>query len=500
MPSDYLHSLYTGFIPRRERSVDSKTLWAAICSITLVQWGHFWCGWLAWICDSFDFFSVSLSVTNLEKQFNKPPGTITTAITLTLLFRSLGAFIFGVLSDRYGRKWPLVANLLIAAAFELGSGFVQTFPQFLAVRSLFGVAMGGIWGLASSTALENLPVEARGLASGFLQEGYAVGYLIAAVVNLTLVPETSSGWRGLFWLGAGLSVLAAAVRAVLPESELFLRAKAVERAQGRTTVNKTRVFMHETWEMLKRHWILCCYAVLLMTGFNFLSHGSQDLYPTYLTTTKGFSQHDATVATIIGNCGAIAGGTVAGWLSQYAGRRLTIIMFVVIVGAFIPLWILPSTFGALAAGAFCIQFGVQGAWGVIPIQLNEMSPPAFRATFPGVAYQIGNMVSSASAQIEATGAAHLKKVTTIVNGEPKLVANYATVQGILVGVVAAFVVLCTIVGPENHGSRFEKYKAAFEEGAGRDEEMPDVEEVQDSADASSRAASIREVREKDLDV
>lgn len=143
---------------------------------------------------------------------------------------------------------------------------------------------------------------------------------------------------------------------------------------------------------------------------------------------------------------------------------------------------------------------MQGAWGVIPIQLNEMSPPAFRATFPGVAYQIGNMVSSASAQIEATGAAHLKKVTTIVNGEPKLVANYATVQGILVGVVAAFVVLCTIVGPENHGSRFEKYKAAFEEGAGRDEEMPDVEEVQDSADASSRAASIREVREKDLDV
>lgn len=143
---------------------------------------------------------------------------------------------------------------------------MQTFPQFLAVRSLFGVAMGGIWGLASSTALENLPVEARGLASGFLQEGYAVGYLIAAVVNLTLVPETSSGWRGLFWLGAGLSVLAAAVRAVLPESELFLRAKAVERAQGHTTVNKTRVFMHETWEMLKRHWILCCYAVLLMTG------------------------------------------------------------------------------------------------------------------------------------------------------------------------------------------------------------------------------------------
>lgn len=214
--------------------------------------------------------------------------------------------IFGIASDRFGRKWPLVVNLLFAAAFELGSGFVQDFASFLVVRSFFGVAMGGIWGLAASTALENLPVEVRGLASGFLQEGYAVGYLLAAVVNLTLVPETPTGWRGLFWLGSGLSFLAAVVRAVLPESQVFLRAKAAERASGRTTKHKTKVFLHETKVMLRRHWILCCYAVVLMTAFNFLSHGSQDLYPTYLQTTKGFSPHDSTVATIIGNCGAIA--------------------------------------------------------------------------------------------------------------------------------------------------------------------------------------------------
>ena len=278
-------------------------------------------------------------------------------------------------------------NLLFAAAFELGSGFVQDFASFLVVRSFFGVAMGGIWGLAASTALENLPVEVRGLASGFLQEGYAVGYLIAAVVNLTLVPETSTGWRGLFWLGSGLSFFAACLRAILPESQVFLRAKAAERASGKTTKHKTKIFLHETKNMLKRHWILCCYAVVLMTGFNFLSHGSQDLYPTYLQTTKGFSAHDSTVATIIGNCGAIAyvayltvasgglltllhsGGTIAGWLSQYIGRRLTIILFVLVVGAFIPLWILPSTFSALSAGAFCVQFGVQGAWGVVSIEI-----------------------------------------------------------------------------------------------------------------------------------
>ncbi|KAJ2975624.1 hypothetical protein NUW54_g11701 [Trametes sanguinea] len=178
--------------------------------------------------------------------------------------------------------------------------------------------------------------------------------------------------------------------------------QAATQAPGGSTKKKTQIFIHETWEMLKRHWLLCIYAILLMTGFNFLSHGSQDLYPTYLTNAKLFSDHNATVATIIGNCGAIAGGAIAGWLSQYIGRRLTIIIFVLLIGAFIPLWILPTSFGALAAGAFCIQFGVQGAWGVIPIQLAEISPPAFRATFPGVAYQLGNMVSSASAQIEAS--------------------------------------------------------------------------------------------------
>ncbi|KAH9948852.1 carboxylic acid transporter [Amylocystis lapponica] len=490
--SSFFHNLFVGLIPKRQKSVDGHTVIAALRSLTWVQWGHFWCGWLAWICDSLDFFSVSLSVNYLEDTFQKSAHTITTAITLTLLFRSLGAVIFGILSDRFGRKWPLVINLLIAAAFELGSGFAQNYRQFLIIRSFFGVAMGGIWGLAVSTALENLPVELRGLASGFLQEGYAVGYLLAAVINLTLVPETPTGWRGLFWTGAGISVFAACVRALLPESGVFLRAKALEAAQGRTTAHKTRIFVRETKEMLKRHWILCCYAIVLMSGFNFLSHGSQDLYPTYLTTSKNFSEHDATVATIIGNCGAVVGGTIAGYVSQYIGRRLTIIIFVVLIGAFIPLWILPSSFGALSAGAFFLQVGVQGAWGVIPIQLTEMSPPAFRATFPGVAYQIGNMVSSASAQIETTGGKNFQ-TTIIKNGVPTVVPNYATVQGILVGVVAACVVFLALIGPENHGSHFENYKAAFEEGAGRDE--LEVSEVDDDVLPSS-PTSVREVSEK----
>ncbi|KAI0260681.1 carboxylic acid transporter [Gloeopeniophorella convolvens] len=477
-------------VPRRQvRDASYRPLLEALLSISWVQWAQFWSGWLAWTCDAVDFFSVSLSVTRLQDQFHKDKtSSITTAITLTLLFRSVGAVVFGIISDRYGRKWPLVINLLLCAALELGSGFVQTFKQFLAVRSLFGVAMGGVWGLASATALENLPVEVRGLASGVLQQGYAVGYLFAAVMNLRLVPETSTTWRTLFWAAAGMSAFAAVIRAMVPESEIFLRAKAQERAHGTTTKNKTKVFMHQTSAMLKKHWVLCIYAVLLMTGFNFLSHGSQDLYPTYLTKTKGFDNYHSTVATIIGNCGAIAGGAIAGAVSQYIGRRLTIILFVLLIGAFIPLWILPSTFGALSAGAFWVQFGVQGAWGVIPIQLAEMSPPGFRATFPGVAYQLGNMVSSASSQIEATGGDNIRTTITGPDGKPQDVPDYATVQGILIGVVAAFVIIITIIGPENHGLQFEKHKAAFEEGNEEGGSVPtptDEEKVLGSSETRS---------------
>ncbi|PPR05985.1 hypothetical protein CVT24_004622 [Panaeolus cyanescens] len=463
-------------VPKREQRQNARPLLTVVMSLTWVQWAHLFSGWLAWMTDSMDFFSVSLSVTRLQTQFGKSTHDITTAITLTLLFRSVGALLFGVLSDRFGRKWPLVWNLVLVAILELGAGFVQTFRQFLALRSLFGIGMGGIWGLAASTALENLPVEVRGIASGILQEGYAVGYLLAAVVNLFLVPEVPSTWRSLFFTCAGLSLFAAAVRAVLPESEVFLRAKQLEEEQGtrKSTKEKTRIFLHESKQMLKKHYLLCIYAVLLMTGFNFLSHGSQDLYPTYLQQSKGFTSHDATVATIIGNCGALAGGIFAGWLSQYIGRRLTIIIHVLLIGAFIPLWILPSSFSALAAGAFCIQWGVQGAWGVIPIQLAEMSPPAFRATFPGVAYQLGNMVSSASAQIEATGGDNLR-TTLVQNGKVTDVPDYATVQGILIGVVAAFVVFITIIGPEKHGSHFEKHKTAFLEGAAQDDAVMDEE-------------------------
>ncbi|KAF8466529.1 carboxylic acid transporter [Russula ochroleuca] len=464
-------------VPRRQAcDANRRPLSEVLRSLTGTQWAQFLTGWLAWTCDAIDFFNVALSVTRLQQQFHKAEAaSITTAITLTLLVRSIGAILFGVLSDRFGRKWPLVANLLLCSAVQLGTSFVQTFHQFLAVRTLFGIAMGGVWGLASSTALENLPVEARGLGSGVLQQGYAIGYLISAVLSLYVVPHTRHTWRALFWTTSGISAFAATIRAFIPESEVFLRAKEQEHRLGGTTGKKTKVFIHQVRTMLKTHWGLCVYAVLLMAGFNFLSHGSQDLYPTYLKTSKGFDNYHSIVATIIGNCGAITGGAIAGSISQYIGRRLTIILFVLLSGVFIPLWILPSSFGLLAAGAFCVQFGVQGAWGVIPIQLAEMSPPGFRATFPGVAYQLGNMISAASAQIEAIGGDNMK-TTIIQDGKLKVVPDYAKVQGILLGTIAAFVIFITTIGPENHGSNFEQQKTAFEEGDRRQSHSTEDEE------------------------
>ncbi|KAH9016908.1 MFS general substrate transporter [Lactarius pseudohatsudake] len=469
MAPNFLRNL----VPRRQtHDYPRKPLSQVLGELTLLQWLQFSSGWLAWTCDAIDFFNVALSVTALGTQFEKDNSAITTAITLTLLVRSIGAVVFGVLSDRFGRKWPLVANLLLCSSVQLGTSFVQTFQQFLAVRSLFGIAMGGVWGLASSTALENLP-------------GYACGYLISAVLNLFLVPRVHNNWRVLFWTTSGISAFAALIRALVPESEVFLRAKALERSSGANTGKKTKVFIRQVGEMLKQHWALCVYAVLLMAGFNFLSHGSQDLYPTYLKTSKGFDTRHAIIATIIGNCGAITGGAIAGSVSQYIGRRLTIIIFVLFSGVFIPLWILPSSFSALSAGAFWVQFGVQGAWGVIPIQLAEMSPPGFRATFPGVAYQLGNMISSASAQIEAVGGSHMK-TTVVREGRVEEVPDYATVQGILLGAIATFVIIITIIGPENHGSNFEQQKPAFEGGA------PEVEDVEKRPGSDTRSEYISE--------
>lgn len=450
----------------------------------------FMSGYLAWTMDAWDFFSVSLNVSRLAVAFDRNATSITTSITLTLLFRSLGAVVLGVLSDRYGRKWPLVGNLVLIAVLSLGTAFTTSFGAFLAVRCLFGIGMGGIWGMSAATALENAPAASRGLLSGILQQGYAFGYLIAAAVNVSPWMARTNDWRILFWLGAGLSVFAALVRAVLPESEIFLRAKAERKANpvDNNGESAAKRFFIEMKNMLKTNWAISIYGILVMTGFNFLSHSSQDLYPTIISKVKlarlptALATERATQATITGNCGAIAGGLVAGYLSQYLGRRLTMCLFVFICGCLIPAWILPNNFGGLAASAFFVQFMVQGAWGVVPIYLQEIAPPAFRATWAGLAYQLGNMVSSASAQIEARGGESLKirnpkcnfsatGVATCPPANPPLdayIPDYATVSGILLGVVCAYMlVVIAFLGSEARGAHFESAGVATQRGAGK---------------------------------
>jgi SHS family lactate transporter-like MFS transporter len=221
------------------------------------------CGWWAWTCDGFDYFAVSVTLTELGKEFGKTDSQMSFAITLTLLFRSLGALIFGVLADRFGRRWTLTANMLIIAALQLGSGFVTNYSQFLGVRSVFGIAMGGVWGQAAATALENVPAASRGFFSGIVQQGYTIGYLLAAVINMTVGQYSAPKWRSLYFIGAGFSAASALFRAALPESQQFLRAREEQKAAGVSLSGgeAARHFFREIGHMLRSNWIRCIWAI-----------------------------------------------------------------------------------------------------------------------------------------------------------------------------------------------------------------------------------------------
>lgn len=277
------------------------------------------------------------------------------------MFRSVGAVIFGVAADRYGRKWPFVVNNVLFICLELGTGFCQTFRQFLACRALFGIAMGGLYGNAAATALEDCPEAARGLISGILQQGYAFGYLLATAFSRGLVDTTSHGWRPLFWFGACPPVLIIIFRLCLPETETFIERTKVRKA----TDHIAGTFLAEGKIALKNHWMLLIYLVLLMAGFNFMSHGSQDLYPTMLKNQYGFSPNAVTVTQVVANLGAISGGTVVGYCSQIFGRRFSIVCMCIVGGALLYPYTFTSSHAVIAA-AFFEQFCVQGAWGVIP--------------------------------------------------------------------------------------------------------------------------------------
>ncbi|RGP80161.1 mfs shs lactate transporter [Fusarium longipes] len=385
------------------------------------QWAFFFVAFVAWTWDAFDFFSVSLTVTSLAKTFDKSKTDITWGITLVLMFRSVGSIVFGIASDRYGRKWPFIINNLLFIVLELGTGFCQTYQQFLACRALFGIAMGGLYGNAAATALEDCPEEARGLMSGILQQGYAFGYLLCAAFARGLVDTTSHDWRPLFWFGAGPPLLFIIWRLMLPETQAYQERQRMRVEAGAD--GKGKVFIKEGKVALKHHWLLLIYLVLLMAGFNFMSHGSQDLYPTMLENQLNFSKNKVTVTQVVANLGAMTGGTIVGFCSQSVGRRISII---------------PSS--------------VQGAWGVIPIHLMELSPGAFRTFVVGTSYQLGNLVSSASSTIEARLG---ERFPLPDNAEGESRYDYGKVICIFMACVYVYVIVLTFVGPENLRGKFD---------------------------------------------
>ncbi|KAI1851514.1 hypothetical protein JX265_012404 [Neoarthrinium moseri] len=411
------------------------------------HWAFFFVAFWAWTWDAFDFFTVSLTVSELAETFGKSNTDITWGITLVLMFRSVGSIIFGIAADRYGRKWPFIVNNLLFIVLELGTGFTSTYGEFLACRALFGVAMGGLYGNAAATALEDLPPQARGLMSGLLQQGYAFGYLLAAAFARGLVNTTPHGWRPLYWFGACPPVIFIIWRYFLPETDTYKKHRELA-SHGGGGVGST--FVEEGKIALKRHWLLLTYLVLLMAGFNFMSHGSQDLYPTMLSNQYNFSATEVTVTQVVANLGAMTGGTVVGFCSQIFGRRISIIVMCIIGGALLYPYTFVSNHGIIAA-AFFEQFCVQGAWGVIPIHLMELSPGAFRTFVVGTSYQLGNLVSSASSTIEATIG---ERFPLTPKGSTKRY-DYGKVICIFMGCVYLYVIILTLIGPEHLSRSFD---------------------------------------------
>src|SRR3954464_5647037 len=345
---------------------------------------------LGWTLDAFDFFLVVFALTAIAKEFGKTDAEIALTITITLAFRPVGAFIFGLMADRYGRKLPLMIDLVFFSIVEVLSGLAPNYTVFLILRALFGIGMGGEWGVGASLAMEKAPKGSRGILSGLLQEGYATGYLLAAVCYFFVFPRW--GWRPMFFIGGLPALLALFVRANVEESEVWQRTR------------------HKDWSSLGRgiasHWKLFLYLTLLMAGMNFVSHGTQDMYPTFLQRDWGFTPQRRAMLTAFSMVGAILGGLTFGHISDRIGRRKAIVIALALAITIIPLWAFSPSLAGLIAGAFAMQFMVQGAWGVIPAHINEMSPDNVRGFLPGFAYQCGVLIASSVVYIEALFAAH----------------------------------------------------------------------------------------------
>ena len=339
---------------------------------------------LGWTLDAFDFFVVVFLVGTLAESFQVTKADIVLTLTVTLATRPAGAFIFGIFADRYGRRISLMANVLFYSIVEVLCGFAPSFTVFIILRALYGLGMGGEWGIGASLAMESVPRRWRGILSGVLQSGYPVGYLLAAVAARFVLPAW--GWRAMFFLGAAPALLALYIRAGVPESKAWLTHREPDvRAILRT---------------VGRHWKKFLYLVLMMTMMMFLSHGTQDLYPDFLKTAHNINPSTVSDLAVLYNIGAIIGSILFGYLSERFGRKRSMLGAFGLALVVIPFWAFGGSIGVLATGAFLMQMGVQGAWGIIPAHLNELSPDSVRGLLPGLSYHMGILIASPTNTIE----------------------------------------------------------------------------------------------------
>jgi MFS transporter, SHS family, lactate transporter len=378
---------------------------------------------LGWSLDAFDFFLMVFVLEDISQEFDTEITNVTIAILLTLAMRPIGAYIFGRAADRWGRRPTLMVNVLLYSALEFATAFSPNLTVLLILRALFGVAMGGEWGVGASLTMESIPPQARGFVSGLLQSGYPAGYFLASIVYAFLFQYI--GWRGMFMVG------------VIPALLVFyIRRSVSESPSWRPTTARSN-----TLTVLRSHWRLGIYAVVLMTAFNFFSHGTQDLYPTFLQVQHKMTPHQVGLIAVIYNIGAIIGGIYFGSLSERFGRRHTIIVTAVLSLFVLPLWAFSTSMLWLAVGAFLMQVMVQGAWGVIPVHLNELSPDDARGTFPGFTYQLGNLIASVNATLQADIAVHYGN-------------DYGFALALVAGIVAIVIVILAAIGVEAKGVKF----------------------------------------------
>ena len=385
----------------------------------------FLAGFLAWTFDAFDFFILTYVLAQVARDFNRPIAAIALTLTASLVMRPVGAFFFGLMADRYGRRIPLICDILFYSVMEIASGLAPSYRSFFILRLLYGIGMGGAWGVGASLALESASAKSRGILSGILQEGYALGNLLAAVAFWTVFPRW--GWRPMFFIGVIPALLTLMLLTRVKESEAWKIASAKHKGWA------------DYFRELGANWKRFLYLVAIMAMMNFLSHGTQDLYPTFLQQGRHYNPKITAIVSVISMLGAITGGALFGLYSDHVGRRKAMVRAAIGGLIVIPLWMFSPGIALIALGAFLMQFMVQGAWGVVPAHINELSPDRMRGFLPGFSYQVGVLIAATAPYIEASLSHRF---------------SYATVMGTFTGIVMIVAMFVIGLGPEAHRIAF----------------------------------------------